>query len=347
MPVIAIGAALVADVVAGAAVAGTVGGIAAISATTAFEIVAAVGATVGAIGAVTRDKTLSTVGMVVGAIGGIGGLASSAGLFGAEAASGAPLFGTTPAAETGATFADSLTPATQGAAAGGGVETGTWDAAMTADQAASGTIDSVANGLPTDLQSFSTTSENVSDPAKVLAGPRVDQVAATDTTTGILNGGVGTTASSGTSDLIPPPPAPPNGLGTADPVTGQNIESAVDPVTGKIVTMPDSGSSGIFGSILDFAKKNPVVALGTLQAAGSFLSGATSTLTPAQVNALNAQAAANQAAANMATQQQKNLALPKAVASSAPVTGAPGPLIGSTPGLLNSAPRVPVTGVPA
>ena len=52
MPVIAVGAAIAADVVAGAAIAGTVGGIAAISTVTAFEVVAAVGATLGAIRAI-------------------------------------------------------------------------------------------------------------------------------------------------------------------------------------------------------------------------------------------------------------------------------------------------------
>ncbi len=103
----------------------------------------------------------------------------------------------------------------------------------------------------------------------------------------------------------------------------------------------------MFGSILDFAKKNPVVALGALQAGGSLLSGATSTLTPAQVTALNAQAAANDAAAALTKQQTSNLAAPKAVASSAPVTGTPQPLVpqaARSAGLINSAPQTLVTG---
>jgi hypothetical protein len=112
----------------------------------------------------------------------------------------------------------------------------------------------------------------------------------------------------------------------------------------------------MFGSILNFAKANPVVALGALQAGGSLLSGATSTLTPAQVAALTAQANANNAAAALTQQQTANLAAPKSVASSAPVTGAPQTLVpgasSSAPktgqGFINQAPKAAaVTGVPA
>jgi hypothetical protein len=94
--------------------------------------------------------------------------------------------------------------------------------------------------------------------------------------------------------------------------------------------------------------------MGALQASGSLLSGLTSTLTPAQVAALQAQANANNAAAALTQQQTANLAMPKAVASSAPVTGTPGQIVpGATngvaqTGLINSAPKVAsVTGAPA
>jgi hypothetical protein len=122
----------------------------------------------------------------------------------------------------------------------------------------------------------------------------------------------------------------------------------------------DTGSGGISGAlsgILSFANKNPVVAMGAIQAGGSFLSGLTSTLTPAQAAQANAQAAANDAAAALTKQQTANLAMPKSVASSVPVTGAPATLVpkAATPtaaqpsGLINATPtqQPAVTGMPA
>jgi hypothetical protein len=125
------------------------------------------------------------------------------------------------------------------------------------------------------------------------------------------------------------------------------ITDAVDQTTGKIISLPDQPS--VLGNILTFANKNQLVAFGALQAGGSLLSGLTSTLTPAQVTALNAQGAANDAAAALQKQQTANLA---------PVTGTPATLVpqtqpqptqsAATPGLINQAPQQPsVTGVPA
>jgi hypothetical protein len=93
---------------------------------------------------------------------------------------------------------------------------------------------------------------------------------------------------------------------------------------------------------MNFVEKHPTLAFGALQAGGSLLSGATSTLTPAQVSALQAQAAANNAAASLTKQQVANITAPKAVASSAPVTGTPA-LVPGQQGLINSASQ-PVTG---
>jgi hypothetical protein len=157
----------------------------------------------------------------------------------------------------------------------------------------------------------------------------------------------------GGDGVIDTPPAPPGGLG-ATGADGNTITQAIDPTTGKLISLPDSGSSsGVFGSIGSFLKANPLLTYGALQAGGSLLSGLTSTLTPAQVSALNAQAAANNAAAALQTQQTANLAQPKAVASSAPVTGAPQTLVPAAPtqqpaGLINQAPAAAqVTGAPA
>jgi hypothetical protein len=116
-------------------------------------------------------------------------------------------------------------------------------------------------------------------------------------------------------------------------------------ITGAPAT---DSSTGVPGNILDFVKQNQMLAYGAVQAGGQFLSGLTSTLTPAQVGALNAQASANQPAANLTTKQTQNLAQPRSVATLAPVTGTPGNIITqSTAGIINSAPAVNVTGVPA
>lgn len=345
MPVIAVGAAIAASVVAGSAVA-AVG----LTVITALEITAAVGATIGAIGAVTGNKALSMAGTVIGAVGAIGGFAAGAGLLGESAASNAPLFGTAPASST----ADAASAGTIDAIAGnagdasasglidvppappGGV--GAVDP-MTGDvisQVASGA--DLAPSAANDTITLASTSTNAADPAAELAS---------DTSAGgLINSSPvempDANVATGVSD-IPTPPQPPANLGATDPTTGQIITKGLDE-SGKEISMP--GQSGMFGSILDFAKKNPVVALGALQAGGSLLSGATSTLTPAQVSALNAQAAANDAAAALTRQQTANLAAPKAVASSAPVTGTPAPLVPSAaPGMINNAPQQPlVTG---
>jgi hypothetical protein len=111
---------------------------------------------------------------------------------------------------------------------------------------------------------------------------------------------------------------------------------------------------------VDYAGEHPVIALGALQAGGSLLTGAFSTLTPAQVNAYNAQAAANDAAAAFTRSQTQNLQMPKSVAYSAPVTGSAqlvpiaaqptaAPAAAPAPGFINQAPvpSAPVTGTAA
>jgi hypothetical protein len=98
-----------------------------------------------------------------------------------------------------------------------------------------------------------------------------------------------------------------------------------------------------------------------LQAGGTLLSGLSNTVTPAQVALANSQASANDAATALVKQQTQNLAAPKSVAQSAPVTAkdqlVPTPLRPTQPlvqaaqptGFINQAPvpSVPVTGVAA
>jgi hypothetical protein len=133
------------------------------------------------------------------------------------------------------------------------------------------------------------------------------------------------------------------------PGTTTTGTSGGQPLIPTNTTDQAGGVSGALSGILGFAKNYPLLAYGALQAGGQFLTGLTSTLTPAQVNLLNAQAASNQAAANLTNTQVANLSQPKPIATLAPVTGQPGqPIIAQpTAGMINSAPRVNVTGVPA
>jgi hypothetical protein len=314
----------------------------AISVVTVMESVAVVGAVLSAVGMVTKNKTLSMIGMGLGVIGGVGSLAAGA------LGGGAALFGTETAASVGG---DTLAVSEVGsAAASGGVEAGTWTADAAASAAADvpdvvGTLAGEA-GFSSAAEPFAATEAAMANPTTALAADAAKPLASTAAnaadpaeTLTLANETVDTVPADAT-DLIKPPPQPTANLGAADPTTGETITSAVDPTTGKVVDMPD-GAKGIFGNLVAFAGKNPVVALGALQAGGSMLSGLTNTLTPAQVSALNAQAAANDAAASLTKQQTANLAMPKSVASSAPVTGTPAPLV---PGMIN---RAPVTGVAA
>jgi hypothetical protein len=120
-----------------------------------------------------------------------------------------------------------------------------------------------------------------------------------------------------------------------------------------------AGTSGIgdaLGKVVDYAGNHPVVALGALQAAGSFLAGAGNQLTPAQANAYNAQANQNnaqaaqeQAQTALIKQQTANLSQPRPTASSLPpITGTPQPIIPpGQSGLINRVPFLPITGAPA
>ena len=374
MPIIAVAIAIAADVGAGIAVAGAVAA-GAVTAATAFGVVAAVGATVGAIGAVTKDKTLSEVGLAIGTVGGIGALASSAGLLAGDASS---IF--TPAAST----AD-----TSGAAVGT-MATSTADtfdeaapaAAASATSTSTGTLDYVAqqaNG-PVDAGSWDTPA--AATPTGTAAGTVAQDSTSPATASGsLMNGGSNAPIVQSdfavTSETTPapapttaaPPTTPANPLPAAmqsgsDPAAGSGVTSTADTWaetnSGVAGTGNNPAAPGLFANIAAFTKANPLLSYGAVQAAGSLLTGLTSTLTPAQVNALNAQANANNAAAALTQQQTAALAMPKAVASSASVTGtpqtlvpgasssAPPPTVAASPGLINQAPAsAPVTGVPA
>lgn len=344
MPVIAIGAAVAASVVAGSAVAAV--GITVVS---ALEITAAVGATLGAIGAVTGNKGLATAGTVIGAVGAIGGFAAGAGLLGADAASNAPLFGPAPAAGT----ADAASAGTVDFVAGDAAPSGLIDAPPAppggvgaVDPATGDVITTPVSGAdlpppsPNDTITLASSTQNAADPAAEIAKAPTGAADATAPT--------GATPLMGGPSDLPTPPQPPSTVpGPGTPPSAAQTPGGwtfgVNDQAGSAAI--DTNTSSMFGGLMDFAKKNPVVALGALQAGGSLLSGLSSTLTPAQVSALNAQASANDAAASLTKQQTANLQMPKSVASSAPVTGTPAPLVPQM-GMINQPKPAQVTGAP-
>jgi hypothetical protein len=331
---------------------------------TALEVVTAVGATLGAIGVVTGDKNLAMVGGVIGAIGGIGALASSAGVIAGDA----PLFGASTASNAGSITASA---ADNAAGAVGDTVTGanslasgapgsiTQGAGMSvADAASSGksAVDAIASGTTVADQASAgivgsitnPTPEAAADPFSAGANAQWNLVSKSDATNPAAANSVGAgNTAAGTLDtgLINNAPASTGaGPAAATPPPGASATGFIDSGNFTDVTKDEAKDTSIFGSILDFAKKNPAVAMGVIQAGGSFISGMTSTLTPAQANAANAQAAANNAAAALTVQQTANLAMPKAVASSTPVTGTPAPLVPQ--GLINQPPKINVTGAP-
>lgn len=351
-----------------------VGAAAAISVTTVLESVAVVGAVVGAVGAVTHNKVLSMVGLGLGLVGGVGALATSAlgigsaaitgGSTAGEAAAGtaaaaggvsSDILGSTlplsaseaaldPAAGIAASAASGAAPDIFGGL--GGQTTGDvpWD--LSAGQAAANPASGLINGsLPGpaaggDVNVFGATSDGT------IKGPlNMNSVPGTDVT------GTGTGTSTATTTATNPTTPLPTGPGTSagpgiTPPSQSLTQNVGDPnLFGSPDSVASSGGSGMFSNVIGFVEKHPTLAFGALQAGGSLLSGMTNTLTPAQVQALQAQSAANNAAASLAQQQAANLAAPKAVASSAPVTGTP-PLVPGQQGLINAASR-PVTGVAA
>lgn len=142
-------------------------------------------------------------------------------------------------------------------------------------------------------------------------------------------------------------PAPPDVTGA--PLPGSTVTGTPLPQDAGVPGSFDAAQAAVtkvgptslnptnpFNDILSFVGKPGVSTLlsGAIQAGGAFIGGATSSLTPAQVAAYNAQAQANLAAANLTQTQINNMSQGVPKATRVPVTG-----------LINSPP--PVTGAPA
>lgn len=313
MPIVAVVAAVAIDAGAAAAFAG---GLAITSTLGALTAVTAIGATMGAIGAVTGNKTLSMIGMGLGIVGGIGTLATSAGWFGDAAAHGADsIFGSSSA---GGAVGDTI--ATDAAA-----EAAYQPGAVTAE------------GLP----GAAGTGTAVSSVGDIAASNPAGLINSS------LSGAQGSAAAIAGGEL--------SGSGSAT-LTGSSVNAFAPSVTGTLpdgAVLTDPWSDAInaagkanFGAgaptgFAAFAKNNQLLSYGIIQAGGSFISGLTNPMTPAQINALDSQANANNAAAALAQRQAANMSggLPTAT-----VTGRPA----STTGLINNNPtKAPlITGAP-
>lgn len=349
---------------------------------TTLAVIAAVGATIGAVGAVTGVKELQIAGTVIGAVGAIGGLASSAGLLGDVATLGsqggsalADTAAATTAAETASPFmsaGDSIANeianwstygATQGVLSGAPEIGSSLSANPVTDSGAFDVVDTVTGQAQApDTGIINTANVNAAPPdvtppvAEVQSGGQFTAQGGLNADLSTYGQTVDAAAPPGgsiinpapTTPTAPPTPdvtvtaTPPNPLDAGIPGSyNSSVNAAL-----KVGSAPMDGGS-VWKDIMGFVGKPGVSTLlgGVVQAGGAFISGATSQLTPAQIEALRAQAEANTAAANLARQQQQGLQIQQAnanqplpVAVRRPVTGQPAGLINSPP------PSTPVTG---
>lgn len=320
-----------------------------------FAVIAAVGATVGAIGTVAKVPALQIAGAAIGVVGAVGGIASAAGAFGAEG-----LFGSVNTTQ-GFTASQALTSASGGQFAESGAQIAATQAAASGGAGApelgaatwgggSGFIDQVGGGMTTAAAASSPEIASASAPAISAADGGEGAVNAAgqsgDAVTGTPGLNTPDTPSAAPApatplvDTTPPPPV----TGTVDPEANLSGFAMGQGPSGPSLSGSGTSNSSVWSGIKDFIKDNKTLVGGAIQAGSSFLSGALSPLTPAQVNALDSQAKANQAAARRSDaeaaileMQRTNMGQSLPVASR--VTGRP------ALGLVNSA--APITGVPA
>ncbi|MDE2467143.1 MAG: hypothetical protein KGO02_26035 [Alphaproteobacteria bacterium] len=361
MPVVAVVGAVAGMAMGGAAAIGSVIAGTATLATT-LEAVAAVGATVSAVGAVTGDKGLMNAGLIMGGIGGVGALAANAGLFGAAATS-EPLFGSASSAAS-SSAANAINTVTidpnMDAFAGGSAIQPLATVSPTQD-----VLNSLTQPSMSDLQSGIVSPEGALNTGSTLATtPLNDQMAATAGNANALTQNPASTLATGNpvstpnpagGNVIPPSPvevpkgagtvtglpgavaptAPSSGLSTSeqDLLAGAGATNAQPVTQASLDAAVKATQPGSFGHLLAFAGKHQVVTYGVLQAGGALVSGLFSPVTPAQVNALNAQAAANRAGAALTQQEVANMksGIPVATRSASTVTGKPQGLINTPP----------------
>jgi hypothetical protein len=356
--------------------AGAAIGTAASIATIGFAVVGAIGATISAVGSITKNKTLQMVGLGLGVVGGIGGIASSAGVFGdvgifapggtaATGATGATDAASTVGADTGATFSDSLTPATTGGTGAGSgiVDSGNFTMPPTsavgepdlAAQAAWTPTSQIAMAEnPADATNqisavADTNNATVADKPGVVSGATADPnspaPAVTDKT-GLITPDNPT---GGVLPQIPPDTVPPPQTPAAWQTGGGKWIAGVNGQANSYVTGDASTWLGRqFDGITSWAKDNQALASGLVTGGFGLLKNLGPTA-DSVANANNATAQANLALAKLRDQQLANIAAPKAVAYSPPVGSVPsvGNPAAGLAGLINRAPTSAVTGATA
>ncbi len=323
MPVVAVGFAVALDVGAmGALAAGTL---------TTLAAVTAIGATVSAVGAVTGNKTLTLVGAGLGIVGAVGSLASGAGVFD--------------------NVSDLFSSSSAGAGAGGSSifdNAGLYDAEAGGSAAAAETASdaSMLNATGGVIPGAINTS-SLAPPAALA--PAEGNAAAIETggdTTGALAqslspgaGGTGTINSTAGAAA---------GSSAADATSGASVpdffhtSGLYDAAAGGPIRAGGGAGIDAGGGLMAWANKNPMLAFGAMQAGGAFISGLTNPMTPAQIDALNAQSEVNRATAELIKRQNANQAAPLPTAT---VTGRVAP---TTAGLINTKPvgTAMITGAP-
>lgn len=337
MPLVAIVGAAIAGAIAAPAIGALIGaasfgaGLASIGVVGALEIVGALGATLGAVGAVTRDKGLQTAGLIIGGIGAVGSIAASAGLFGDSAA----IFGS--AAETGASAAGNDVASDIAFAQSG-------NAAIAADES--------VQAYNTGVQLGTGTNDIINSTLNLSPAGNAVEVSPLSDVTKAATGNAASITQDPASAIVKGVTTEPTPAAIAN-VTPPKIDiSGVDPLAGfkGPTTTLDSGTAisgapqkSMFSGLMDFTKNNPMATYGLVQAAGSFISGATNPITPAQVASLDAQAAANRANAAVTNQVAANMSGGMPIAKLRPVNSAPVTGMPAGTGMINSS---PVTGSP-
>ena len=294
MPVIAIGAAYLATTGAAALVAAEGWTLMSILST-----VAAVGSVVSAVGVLTHDAGLTKWGAIVGGVGAVGALATGAGLFGAAAKTDV-LFGAAPVTAASEAAAETAVSA-------GGLTSAVTDPAVAIEAAATAPpVGAAAPLVGAAAPPATVAAESAVAPSLLnSAAPAVTGVAEAPLVTG-------EEIRSTISSLVGP--GAPMVSSVADPAAAAAAatKAAAAQKSLDVMTIGEDGGSGggSFGKILTWMEKNDKLALGGIQAAGTFLQEEMTGAEAAKVNLAKAQADKLAAETNDVARLNANAAAP-------------------------------------
>lgn len=109
------------------------------------------------------------------------------------------------------------------------------------------------------------------------------------------------------------------GIRASSAVNANPLDAGIPGSAAAAAKAAGAADSSTWSDILGFVNKNPLLAYGAIQTAGSFLSGAASPLPQAQVDELESRRRANDAAVALSNQQQQLIARRMANSSGMPV----------------------------